>query len=224
MTWNAQYSKALKYPYMLVPGEAPPAEGNGGQASPPAPPSPSPPHHSPSSTLSSGAIAGLVVGCVSIVAILGALFFLLGRNRVYRKWLTSEDGSNSTSNEHTRRWAMSTERGWSTNGHSEKDRTLTTAAATTSHAAAAGYTPLASPAVSSSHFSSSGPYSPPPLLHGSQPPTPAPGHTSWDGHAASCRSPRMLLDDRPRELSSSGQLVELEDSSPRHPFKEDGRH
>lgn len=84
---------------MLVPGQSMPAEGsrpgdetdgsdedNGGG----------------SSGLSGGAIAGIVVGAVAFVAILVALFFVLGRNRVYQKWMMSQDGRN----ERTARWAL----------------------------------------------------------------------------------------------------------------------
>ncbi|KAF3480201.1 extracellular serine-rich protein [Arthroderma uncinatum] len=113
MSWAAQQSKAKEYPYMLVPGQAPPAESDGSpvptssssttstttstststSTSHPPPPSPE---------LSDGAIAGIVVGCVAVVALIGALLFILGRNRVYRRWLESED---STS-ERTRRWTL----------------------------------------------------------------------------------------------------------------------
>ena len=54
------------------------------------------------SGLSTGAIAGIAVAGVAFVVILLALFFLLGRNRVYKKWMSSEDGRN----ERTAHWAL----------------------------------------------------------------------------------------------------------------------
>lgn len=52
--------------------------------------------------LSTGAIAGIAVAGVVFVAILVALFFVLGRNRVYSQWMSSEDGRT----ERTARWAL----------------------------------------------------------------------------------------------------------------------
>ncbi|KAJ5447312.1 Cupredoxin [Penicillium cf. griseofulvum] len=52
--------------------------------------------------LSTGAIAGIAVAAVVFVALLVALFFVLGRNRVYSQWMSSEDGRT----ERTARWAM----------------------------------------------------------------------------------------------------------------------
>ncbi|KAJ5607764.1 hypothetical protein N7537_004383 [Penicillium hordei] len=100
-TWETQYEKALKYPYMLVPGQSMPAEGdgsgsNGNDTSGDGSSSDS--KHG----LSSGAIAGIAVASVVFVAILVALFFVLGRNRVYSQWMSSEDGRT----ERTARWAM----------------------------------------------------------------------------------------------------------------------
>lgn len=99
MTWEAQHDKAKNYPYMLVPGQSMPAEGqrpgddNSGSGDD---------DGGGSSSLSGGAIAGIAVGAVAFVAILVALFFVLGRNRVYQKWMSSEDGRN----ERTARWAF----------------------------------------------------------------------------------------------------------------------
>ncbi|PWY67241.1 hypothetical protein BO94DRAFT_479047 [Aspergillus sclerotioniger CBS 115572] len=100
MTWEAQYEKAKTYPYMLVPGQSMPAEGT-------IPPSSSatststPSSSSSHSGLSTGAIVGIVIGSVAFVGLLGALFFLLGRNRVYKQWMSSQDGRH----ERTARWA-----------------------------------------------------------------------------------------------------------------------
>lgn len=89
---------------MLVPGQSMPAEGtesgtssstgsNAGTAS-----SSSAGSHG----LSGGVIAGIVVAGVAFVAILVALFFVLGRQRVYSQWMSSQDGRT----ERTARWAM----------------------------------------------------------------------------------------------------------------------
>ncbi|EEP81614.1 predicted protein [Uncinocarpus reesii 1704] len=193
MTWAEQYAKALKYPYMLVPGESPPAEGTPG--TPSSTPSPAP----SSSGLGGGAIAGIVIGSVAGIAVLGLLFFLLGRNRVYRKWLTSEEGSN----DRTRRWAMSGG-DWSTSGRTEKDGAAPTPQP--------GHASMLSPDMS--RFS--GPYNP--TLQSRSPP---PGHLSWDGLGV-YQPPGMMQEERPPELSSGAgvQLVELEASPRRHQSKE----
>ncbi|PGH14397.1 hypothetical protein AJ79_03039 [Helicocarpus griseus UAMH5409] len=116
MTVEHQRQKAIGYPIQVEPGQPIPPEGAGtiGRPESTATSTPSPtPHHS----LSSGAIAGIVVGCVVGIGILGALFFLLGRNAIYRKWLQSEDGHN----DRTRKWALSGGGfgGWSTAAKSE---------------------------------------------------------------------------------------------------------
>ena len=100
MTWEAQYEKAKTYPYMLVPGQSMPAEGTippSSSANSTSSPSSSTSH----SGLSTGAIVGIVIGSVAFVGLLGALFFLLGRNRVYKQWMSSQDGRH----ERTARWA-----------------------------------------------------------------------------------------------------------------------
>ena len=89
---------------MLVPGEKAPAEGSETSSG-------SSTSSSSSSTasstgggngLSKGAIAGIAIACAAFVIILGALFFVLGRNRVYQKWMSSQDGRT----ERTTRWAL----------------------------------------------------------------------------------------------------------------------
>ena len=110
MTWEAQYKKAKQYPYMLVPGQSPPAEGsqsgssssgsNSGSGSSPGSDSGS---KSGSSGLSKDAIAGIAVAVVAFVGILCALLFILGRNLVYRKWMSSH----ADSSERTSRWVLS---------------------------------------------------------------------------------------------------------------------
>ena len=90
---------------MLVPGQSPPAEGEGSDSS-----------SSSSSTgggssgghgLSTGAIVGIAISCTAFVAILVALFFFIGRNRVYHHWMSSEDGRN----ERTARWLFQSQTG-----------------------------------------------------------------------------------------------------------------
>ncbi|GLA33338.1 hypothetical protein AnigIFM63309_000161 [Aspergillus niger] len=111
MTFESQYNRAKTYPYMLVPGQSIPAEGTISPTSTST--STSSPSNSPSSgspTLSTGAIVGIVIGSVAFIAILGALFFLLGRNRVYRQWMSSQDGRH----ERTARWAALLSPGQST--------------------------------------------------------------------------------------------------------------
>ncbi|KAL4800536.1 hypothetical protein BDV19DRAFT_384349 [Aspergillus venezuelensis] len=131
--WKTQNTAALKAPYMLLPGQSMPAEGNNAGTGTSAThasdssSSTSPkldtssPHmsepsslssgSSSSSYLSSGAIAGIVIGAVAVVAILGVLLFLLGRNRVYRKWLSSSKGGGSAiassgKDMRTAKWAL----------------------------------------------------------------------------------------------------------------------
>ncbi|CAI7568555.1 unnamed protein product [Penicillium palitans] len=113
-TWETQYAKALKYPYMLVPGQSMPAEGDGSGSSgndTSGDDSSSGSKHG----LSSGAIAGIAVAGVVFVAILVALFFVLGRNRVYSQWMSSQDGRT----ERTARWAMFNHGEGYANGKSE---------------------------------------------------------------------------------------------------------
>ncbi|KAF7586162.1 hypothetical protein BBP40_009337 [Aspergillus hancockii] len=102
-TWQAQYEKAKTQPYQLEPGQSQPAEGGGsGSGSDSNSGSDSSTSNKGGSHLSGGAIAGIVVGGVAFVAILVALFFVIGRNQVYKKWMTSEDGRT----ERTARWAL----------------------------------------------------------------------------------------------------------------------
>ncbi|KAB8069529.1 hypothetical protein BDV29DRAFT_161359 [Aspergillus leporis] len=105
-TWESQYKKAKEQTFQLEPGQSIPAEGGGGSGtstgSSSSSTSSSSADSSSGSHLSGGAIAGIVVGGVAFVAILVALFFVIGRNQVYKKWMTSEDGRT----ERTARWAL----------------------------------------------------------------------------------------------------------------------
>ncbi|KAI9039290.1 cupredoxin domain-containing protein [Aspergillus affinis] len=150
MTWEAQYEKAKDYPYMLVPGQSPPAEGD--QPNGTSSPSPSSSSNGGGGGLSGGAIAGIVVGCVAFVAILIALFFALGRNRIYKKWMSSEDGRT----ERTAQWALF-------NSHGERKSEMTASAP--GHPGDQG-TFVSSPDPTQRAFS--------------PPPQPASGHWSWD--------------------------------------------
>lgn len=104
MTWETQFEKAKSYPYMLVPGQSMPAEGD---LPPSSSASPSPPASASTShaVLSKGAIAGIAVGAAAFVIILLALFFVLGRNGVYRQWMRSSAAGDDRA-ERTARWAF----------------------------------------------------------------------------------------------------------------------
>ncbi|KAJ5171174.1 Cupredoxin [Penicillium coprophilum] len=101
-TWQSQYDKALKYPYMLVPGQPAPAEGSTGGSGSSDNKNGDDKSSDEKHGLSTGAIAGIAVAAVAFVGILVALFFVLGRNRVYSQWMSSQDGRT----ERTARWAM----------------------------------------------------------------------------------------------------------------------
>lgn len=95
---------------MLVPGQSMPAEGGGSTtignststSTATANPTTSSGPSGGGGGLSGGAIAGIVIAAVAFVAILVALFFVLGRNRVYSQWMSSQDGRT----ERTARWAL----------------------------------------------------------------------------------------------------------------------
>ncbi|KAJ5754160.1 uncharacterized protein N7511_008313 [Penicillium nucicola] len=104
-TFTSQYNAALKATLMLTPGEPYPAEGSGSTTTNTNPSATESATHSSSSSkhgLSAGAIAGIVVAGVAFLIILVALFFVLGRNRVYSQWMSSQDGRT----ERTARWAL----------------------------------------------------------------------------------------------------------------------
>jgi hypothetical protein len=83
---------------MLVPGESMPAEGGGSSSDSGSNDSSSSSKHG----LSAGAIAGIAIAGAVFIGILVALFFVLGRNRVYAQWMSSQDGRT----ERTARWAL----------------------------------------------------------------------------------------------------------------------
>ncbi|KAL2794370.1 hypothetical protein BJX66DRAFT_202041 [Aspergillus keveii] len=122
MSWDSQHSAALDSPYMLLPGQSMPAEGEtnnpgtgttphttGTATSNPNTSSSSSSHSS--SGLGAGAIAGIVISAVAFVVILCVLLFILGRNRVYKKWVSSSEsgvGGGSVNALRTAKWALST--------------------------------------------------------------------------------------------------------------------
>ena len=92
---------------MLVHGQSPPAEGGGSDSTSTSSGASSSATNSSAASgggggLSGGAIAGIVIAVVAFVAILVALFFVLGRNHVYSRWMSSQDGTN----ERTAKWAF----------------------------------------------------------------------------------------------------------------------
>ncbi|CAG8890488.1 unnamed protein product [Penicillium egyptiacum] len=121
-TWETQYARALKYPYMLVPGQSMPAEGGGTGSSGDDQSGDNNSSGGKHGGLSTGAIAGIAVAAVVFVAILVALFFVLGRNRVYSQWMSSEDGRT----ERTARWALFNHGESHGNGKSEAGSTVPT--------------------------------------------------------------------------------------------------
>ncbi|KAI2674967.1 hypothetical protein DTO027I6_2445 [Penicillium roqueforti] len=116
-SWETQHEIALTYPYMLVPGQSMPAEGDGSSSSSDNSSSSGGKHG-----LSTGAIAGISVAGVVFVSILVALFFVLGRNRVYSQWVSSEDGRT----ERTARWALFNHGELYNNGKSEAGSSVPT--------------------------------------------------------------------------------------------------
>ncbi|KAJ5263362.1 hypothetical protein N7478_010967 [Penicillium angulare] len=98
MTWETQYKKALIYPYMLLPGQSMPAEGSTSSSGSSSSSSTSSSSHG----LGTGAIAGIAVACAAFVIILIALVWTLGRNRLYSKWMSSQDGRT----ERAARWTV----------------------------------------------------------------------------------------------------------------------
>ena len=158
-TWETQYARALKYPYMLLPGQSMPAEGGGSGSG--GDDNPSDKHG-----LSKGAIAGISVAAVACVAILVALFFVLGRNRVYSQWMSSEDGRT----ERTARWALFNHGGPYGNGKSEAGSTAPTHA--TGHI---DTTAVSSPDPNMRAFSPG-----PEVTSGSVPTPVQQGHWSWN--------------------------------------------
>ncbi|KAJ5825365.1 hypothetical protein N7474_002503 [Penicillium riverlandense] len=118
-TYEAQFQKALTYPYMLVPGQPTPAEGNSVSNTTISKSSPSAIGNllQGRQGLSGGAIAGIVIACFAFVVILMLFFFVMGRNRVYKQWMSSQDGRS----ERTAQWALfgSNRQSWHHRHHSE---------------------------------------------------------------------------------------------------------
>lgn len=96
---DKQKEAAIKAPFQLAPGEAYPAEGATGSETASA--SGSQPtatngatantaHHS---SLSGGAIAGIVIGGLAVLAIAAALFYFMGRSKTYKDMFKASRGS-----------------------------------------------------------------------------------------------------------------------------------
>lgn len=66
--------------YQLSPGQVAPAEGDDPNA-----PAPPPKDGDSKKKLSTGAIVGIVVGAIAAIAIIGALFYLMGRLKTQKK-------------------------------------------------------------------------------------------------------------------------------------------
>lgn len=108
-SYQAQRRAALDSPYMLVPGESMPAEGDSGTTATHNPSeTPSNEHAASLHKLGGGAIAGIVIGIVVFVAVLCALIYLFARNQAYRKFFSHSHEGASTSDARTAQWALST--------------------------------------------------------------------------------------------------------------------
>jgi hypothetical protein len=188
---------------MLVPGQSPPAEGEGGGSSGDDKDSSSHESHGKSSGLSKGAIAGIAIAAVVFVGILVALFFVLGRNRVYSQWMSSEDGRT----ERTARWALF--------NHGEpsgytKSEVGSNAPAPMMKAGHADITAVSSPDPTVRTFSpsmdiNSGPGSP----------SAQQGHWSWNEPPRNTRSSAPIA---PTELEGNPIIWEAPGSTPPHRF------
>ncbi|PKX99978.1 hypothetical protein P168DRAFT_245119 [Aspergillus campestris IBT 28561] len=216
MTWETQNEKAKSYPYMLVPGEPMPAEGD---LPPSSSSSPSPDAATSHAVLSKGAIAGIAVGAAAFVIILIALFFVLGRLGVYRQWMRSSAVGDDRA-ERTARWAFfhggptTQSAATRSNGKSEP---LSSASPMGPHGGAGGapeYQPVPMGSPEMGHGGWSGHTS----MHGMQmpmhPQSPPP-HWSWEGsqfgqmqqvqqvqqgvHVVPMREPMELEGNRPGE-------------------------
>jgi hypothetical protein len=79
-----QHQAAIAAPYQLAPGQPFPAEGSGTPTAEPSPSAGSSNRGSNGSHLSSGAIAGIVIGGVVVLLLAAALFYFVGRSKTYR--------------------------------------------------------------------------------------------------------------------------------------------
>ncbi|KAF7166977.1 hypothetical protein CNMCM5623_000465 [Aspergillus felis] len=130
MTWEAQFAQARRYPYMLVPGQSPPAEGTGYSSSA------TDTHNK--SPFSGGAIAGTVVGGLAFVGILLALVIMLRRNK-YKQKSSSHVGRM----ERTAHWAH-----FSSRGEGKSEQGFTASSAVDGHGTFSSSSGASPPAVS----------------------------------------------------------------------------
>lgn len=104
---------------MLVPGQSTPAEGDSDSSTTISTSAPSATGNlsQGSHRLSGGAIAGIIISCLAFVSLLMSLFVVMGRNRLYKKWISSQDGRS----ERTAQWALlnSNRQSWNYRHHSE---------------------------------------------------------------------------------------------------------
>ncbi|KAE9989856.1 hypothetical protein EG327_002158 [Venturia inaequalis] len=95
---DKQIASAKKAAYQLAPGEALPIEGasstSASTSTPTSTSSASHPAHK--STLSAGAIAGIVIGALAILAIAAALFYFMGRSKTYKDMFASSRHGNGS--------------------------------------------------------------------------------------------------------------------------------
>lgn len=91
---DKQVAAAKKAAYQLAPGESLPAEGSrpSSSATPSSSPSPSPSTVAKHSSLSGGAIAGIVIGGIVLLAIAAALFYFMGRSKTYKDMFKASRG------------------------------------------------------------------------------------------------------------------------------------
>jgi hypothetical protein len=181
---------------MLVPGQSTPAEG-GGTSTETSTSSTTSATSSDSSSgkhgLSTGAIAGISVAGVAFVAILVALFFVLGRNRVYSQWMSSQDGRT----ERTARWAL-----FNSDVHSNSNRKSEMSSSTTKPAHI-DISAVSSPDPNVRTFS---PVTENISSHGS--PSTQQGHWSWNEPPPAHR-PHLV----PTELEGHPMIYEAPDNS-----------
>ncbi|PKX96195.1 cupredoxin domain-containing protein [Aspergillus novofumigatus IBT 16806] len=130
MTWEAQFAQARRYPYMLVPGQSPPAEGTGYSSS-------ATNTHNKTS-FSGGAIAGTVIGGVAFVGILVVLAITLHRNR-YKQGTSSQVGRM----ERTAHWAL-----FGGHGERKSEQGLTVPSSVAGHGTLSSSSGASPPAVS----------------------------------------------------------------------------
>ncbi|TLD31829.1 putative extracellular serine-rich protein [Venturia nashicola] len=97
-----QIASAKKAAYQIAPGEPLPVEGASPTSSSTATPSSTSDasHPAHKSSLGGGAIAGIVVGAIAILAIAAALFYFMGRSKTYKDMFASSRHGGGVASEH----------------------------------------------------------------------------------------------------------------------------